>query len=111
LHYRKLPLDIQHGGLCCLYGSSFAGSFTNTYNASAAIPHDAAASTKSRQISPWIISRSVMERMTRQVRCWASLASLVLAFLVFQRTSVQRWQSFTVHLMGASSPACHESTG
>jgi hypothetical protein len=52
-----------------------------------------------------------MERMTRQVRCWASLASLVLAFLVFQQTSVQRWQSFTVHLMGASSPAGHGLAG
>ena len=41
-YYSKLPLQIGYGGLCCLYGSSFAGSFTNTYNASAAIPHDAA---------------------------------------------------------------------
>jgi hypothetical protein len=42
LHRCKLPLDVPDGGLCCLYGSSFAGSFTNTYNASAAIPYDAA---------------------------------------------------------------------
>ena len=42
LHRCKLPLDVPDGGLCCLYGSSFAGSLTDTYNASAAIPHDAA---------------------------------------------------------------------
>lgn len=42
LHRRKLSLQVSDGGLCCLYGSSFAGSLTDTYNASAAIPHDAA---------------------------------------------------------------------
>jgi hypothetical protein len=34
-----LPLQIRYGGL---YGSSFAGSFTDTYHGSAGIPHDAA---------------------------------------------------------------------
>ena len=58
-----------------LFGSSFTGSFSNTDHSSAAIPHDAADIHE--------VEADQTERMVRQVRCWASLGSLVLAFLIF----------------------------
>ena len=57
------------------FGSSFTGSFSNTDHSSAAIPHDAADIHE--------VEADQTERMVRQVRCWASLGSLVLAFLIF----------------------------
>ena len=56
-------------------GSSFTGSFSNTDHSSAAIPHDAAGIHE--------VEVDQTERMVRQGRCWASLGSLVLAFLIF----------------------------
>ena len=57
------------------FGSSFTDSFSNTDHSSAAIPHDAADIHK--------VEADQTERMVRQVRCRASLRSLVLAFLIF----------------------------
>jgi len=57
------------------FGSSFYGSFSDTDHSSAAIPHDAADIHE--------VEADQRERMVRQGRCWASLGSLVLAFLIF----------------------------
>jgi len=83
LHRGKLPLQVQDRGLCGLDGSSFSRSLTDSYHGYATSRITLLTSAKSRQISPLIINRSVMERIVMLVRCWASLASLVLAFLVF----------------------------
>jgi hypothetical protein len=57
------------------FGSSFYGSFSDTDHNSAAIAHDAADIHE--------VEADQTERMVRQVRCWASRGSLVLAFLIF----------------------------
>ena len=56
-------------------GSSFAGGFSNTDHSSAAIPHDTADIHE--------VEEDQTEWMVGQVRCSASLGSLVLAFLIF----------------------------
>jgi hypothetical protein len=48
---------------------------SDTDHSSAAIPHDAADIHK--------VEADQTARMVGQVRCWASLGSLVLAFLIF----------------------------
>ena len=62
-------------GFRSLCGSSFTGSFSDTDHSSAAIPHDAADIHE--------VEADQTERMVWQGRCWASLGSLVLAFLIF----------------------------
>ena len=58
-----------------LFGSSFYGSFSDTDHNSAAIAHDAADIHE--------VEADQTERMVWQGRCWASLGSLVPAFLIF----------------------------
>ena len=56
-------------------GSSFTGSFSTTDPSSATVPHDA--------VDSHGVEADQTEWMVGQVRCWASLGSLVLAFLIF----------------------------
>jgi len=56
-------------------GSSFTGSFSNTDPSSATIPDNAADLHE--------VEADQTEWMVGQVRCSASLGSLVLAFLIF----------------------------
>ena len=110
LHRCKLPLHVPDGGLCCPMAlpSPVASPIPTTARPPSRMT--LLTSAKSRQISPG--SSAVRDGADGKAGPLLGVTGIAGAGLPGLPTaSVQRWQSFMVHLVGASSPACHGLTG